>query len=130
MTMNTAEKLNNKANLSLLLDGVMDLAELPESVLDMEVSGVQMDSRLVAEGDLFLACFGSNHDARDYVEDTVAAGASAVLVESGSGWQGLRMLDDVPVIAVDKLASHISGIAGRFYGNPSAALSVALSASP
>ena len=122
--MNTAEKLNNRASLATLLEGLADLSELPESVLATEVSGVQMDSRLVTEGELFLACFGKNHDARDYVEDTVAGGASAVLVESGGGWQGLRMIGDVPVLAVDKLASRLSEIAGRFYGNPSTALSV------
>ncbi|MEX2469230.1 MAG: UDP-N-acetylmuramoyl-L-alanyl-D-glutamate--2,6-diaminopimelate ligase [Pseudohongiellaceae bacterium] len=122
--MNTAEKLSNKASLRKLLTGLSELSDIPDRVLATEVNGVQMDSRLVTHGDLFLACFGSNHDARDYVEDTVSRGASAVLVESGGSWQGLRMLGDVPVIAVDSLASRISEIASRFFGDPSAALSV------
>ena len=124
MIMNTAEKLNYKARLIDLLGELVDPASLPVAARDLQVSGVKMDSRQVEPGDLFLACFGNNHDARNYIDATIASGAVAVLAESGGQWQGVRQIGKVPVIAVDNLARHLSEISGRFYGDPSASLSV------
>ena len=42
--------------------------------------GVSIDSRTVAEGDLFVALAGPNHDGHDHVGAALAAGAAAALV--------------------------------------------------
>lgn len=122
--MDTAEELHPRASLLSLIEGLPGLpSELSES-LDVTVTGVKMDSRLVGKGDLFLACFGQNHDARNYIDAVVEQGAAAVLAESGSTWSGARLLGSVPVIAVDNLSKKISEIASRFYSDPSRKLSV------
>ncbi len=122
--MNTAEQLKQHVS---LLELIADLVEIPEaerSKLGIIVSGVKMDSREIIAGDLFIACFGFNHDARDYIEETIRKGAAAVLAESGGNWSGVQYIADVPVIAIEKLSAKISDIAGRFYLDPSAELSV------
>lgn len=123
--MNTAEQLNSNG---VLLDLVSDLVSLPDpvpSAINKAVAtGIQMDSRLLRKGDLFLACFGRNHDAREFIDEAIAKGVCAVLAESGGSWQGVQILDEVPVIAVDNLSAKLSQIAGRFYGHPSHCLSV------
>ncbi|PCJ25077.1 MAG: UDP-N-acetylmuramoyl-L-alanyl-D-glutamate--2,6-diaminopimelate ligase [SAR86 cluster bacterium] len=122
--MNTAEQLNSNAS---LLDLISGLAAMPESVssgLNVLVTGIQLDSRLLCKGDLFLACFGRNHDARDYIEEAVNLGVAAVLAESGGPWQGVSFVNDVPVIAIDNLSAKISEIASRFYSDPSSKLVV------
>lgn len=43
-------------------------------------SGVAIDSRTVAPGDLFVALAGPNHDGHDYVSQALAAGAAAAMV--------------------------------------------------
>ncbi|HZT86522.1 MAG TPA: UDP-N-acetylmuramoylalanyl-D-glutamyl-2,6-diaminopimelate--D-alanyl-D-alanine ligase [Stellaceae bacterium] len=43
--------------------------------------GVSIDSRSVAEGDLFVALRGPNHDGHDYVGGALAAGAAAAMVD-------------------------------------------------
>jgi len=43
-------------------------------------SGVSIDSRDVARGDLFVALVGPNHDGHDYVAAALQAGAAAALV--------------------------------------------------
>jgi len=122
--MDTAEELHPRASLLSLIEGLPGLPpELSES-LDVTVTGVKMESRLVGAGDLFLACFGQNHDARNYIDAVVEQGAAAVLAESGSTWGGARLLGNVPVIAVDNLSKQISEIASRFYSEPSSKLSV------
>lgn len=123
--MNTAESIQHRANLTRLVAGLIDLEAVPLNSLDpVTVSGVELDSRQLRKGDLFLACFGRNHDARDYIPQAIANGAAAVLAEAGGDWQGLRLIDEVPVLAVNKLSARMSLIAGRFYGDPSAELSV------
>jgi len=49
--------------------------------LAIQVRGVSQDSRTLRPGDLFLAWKGVDHDAHDYLEDAVAGGAAAAVVE-------------------------------------------------
>ena len=48
---------------------------------DVAISGVSQDSRTVSPGDLFLAWRGTERDAHDHVEEAVAQGAVATVVE-------------------------------------------------
>lgn len=122
--MNTAEKLNSSGALISLIDGLVSLPDPVPRAVNVVATGIQMDSRLLQKGDLFLACFGNNHDARDYIDEAVAAGVIAVLAESGGEWQGVRLVRDVAVIAVDNLSAKLGEIASRFYSHPSRSLSV------
>lgn len=122
--MNTAETLNSQIALAELLEGLVDLCDSVHDLSSVMITGVQLDSRLLDSGDLFLACFGKNHDARDFIDEAIDRGVAAVLVESGGQWQGARIVGNTPVIAVDNLSAKLSEIASRFYGHPSEKLSV------
>ncbi|MBT8146806.1 MAG: UDP-N-acetylmuramoyl-L-alanyl-D-glutamate--2,6-diaminopimelate ligase, partial [Gammaproteobacteria bacterium] len=122
--MNTAEEVLNSQPLIELIRELVALPEALPAQLDKQVTGVKMDSRLLQPGDLFIACFGRNHDARDYIDDAIQLGVAAVLAESGGGWQGISNRNGVPVIAVDNLSAKISEVAGRFYGAPSRHMAV------
>lgn len=106
---------------------IRGLAAVPDPVppeLEVAVTGVQMDNRMLGEGDLFIACIGRTHDAREYIDEAVGAGARAVLVETGGDWQGFQTIQGRAVLAVDDLSARISEIAARFYGRPSERLTV------
>lgn len=94
----------------------MDLAKAAPLV----VSGLTLDTRLLTQGDVFIALSGSQFDGRRFIASAIERGAVAVLVEADKEWQGIDWLGQVPVIAVDNLAQQVSAIAGRFYGEPSA----------
>ncbi len=79
---------------------------------------------MLRKGDLFLACFGRNHDAREFIGEAIKTGVTAVLAETGGQWQGTQIIDGIAVIAVDNLSAKLSEIAARFYGHPSRRLSV------
>ena len=53
--MNTAEKLNSQASLLELITGYREISDAEASSLEIVVRGVQLDSRLLQQGDLFLA---------------------------------------------------------------------------
>ena len=82
------------------------------------------DSRRVRSGDAFLAWPGAATDARRFVPQLLAAGASACLIEQqGSSALGLD-LEDVRLARYDGLKAHAGPIAATFYGQPSAAMPV------
>jgi len=84
---------------------------------DVEVSGVEMDSRRVMHGDLFLACQGRGQHGLAYLEQALEAGAGAVAWEPVRG-QPAPAAPIVPLIAVPGLSSHAGEIAARFFGHP------------
>jgi len=99
----------------------MPLAELLGSdsreYANTVIEGVQLDSRRVRPGDLFVAMPGEIHDGRQFIEQAVANGASAVLAEAPvSGFvEGIP----VPLVEIPDLRFEAGALAARFYRNPS-----------
>ncbi len=50
---------------------------------DVQVTGISIDSRSLAQGEAFLALKGLNRDGHGFVEAALAAGASVAIVEQG-----------------------------------------------
>lgn len=124
--MTTAEKIvNTKTTLDSLMKGMVGERIVDPGMLDVEVSGLSMDSRRLQPGDLFIACFGRNHDARDYIEAAMDSGAVAVLAQAGGGWETSRWHGDVPVLVMDNLMAQISQLAARFHGEPGRRMTIA-----
>jgi UDP-N-acetylmuramoyl-L-alanyl-D-glutamate--2,6-diaminopimelate ligase len=96
---------------------------LPETNLgnaaDIEVQGINLDSRAIISGEVFVALVGAKVDGRQFIAKAIELGAAAILVEADKQWQGIDWIGAVPVIAVEKLAQQVSDIAGRFYSRPS-----------
>ena len=62
--------------------GVSLRAELPEDLAQLQVKGLEYDSRKVAAGFLFFAFQGQHADGRRFAEDAVRRGAVAVVSDS------------------------------------------------
>lgn len=95
-------------------------ANLVDGYADLCVTGITQDSRQVRPGDLFCARSGGQFRGADFVEQAVARGAVAVLLDEAEAVVGTT----VPVIRVPDLAKQLSAIAGRFYGEPSSQLTI------
>ena len=120
--MNTAKETISQTTLYNLIEG---LATIPASSdINRPITGVQLDSRLVKNGDLFIACFGRNHDARNYIDQAIKSGCAAVVAEFTAGMQQLEMRGGIPVIGAENLSSKVSEIANRFYQYPSSKLKI------
>ena len=84
--------------------------------------GLASDSRRVRPGDAFLAWPGQAHDARRFVASSLAAGASACLVEADG--LGAFAITDERIAALRGLKGAAGLIAGEFLGMPSRRLDV------
>lgn len=85
---------------------------------DFDVTGIELDSRKVSPGDLFLACKGSGAThGLSFIEQALQHGAAAVAWEPASGVGEPDV--GIPQVAVPKLAQRAGEIAARFYGHPS-----------
>jgi len=80
------------------------------------------DSRRLKSGDGFIAWPGAASDARGFVPEVLARGATACLVE----WQGVEPFDfdDERVAACAELKAHSGPIAAAYFGEPSQQLAV------
>ncbi len=106
----------------------MKLAELvagvPGAVLegdgDVEITGIEYDSRRVKPGDLFVAVPGLRADGHVFLREALAAGAAAVAVQADApAPAGAR------VVRVPSTRTGLAELAAQFYGRPSRHMKVA-----
>ena len=84
---------------------------------DLVVTGVELDSRAVAPGGLFLAVRGHKSHGLDFAAEALRRGAAAVAWEPAPGVAGPQL--PVPAVAVANLGAHAGEIAARFWRHPS-----------
>ena len=84
---------------------------------DTPISGLQLDSRQVKPGDLFLAVPGEVHDGRQFIEQAVANGAAAIAAEAPVA--GFVDAIPVPLVEIPELRFDVGHLAARFYRHPS-----------
>jgi murE/murF fusion protein len=82
------------------------------------------DSRLVMQGDVFVAIPGKMGDGRDFIAAAIERGASAVLmhVDDPKAWQSKDA--EVPLFAVLGLKTRLGFLADLWYDRPSAKMTV------
>ncbi|MFG6118148.1 UDP-N-acetylmuramoyl-L-alanyl-D-glutamate--2,6-diaminopimelate ligase [Thalassobacillus sp. B23F22_16] len=82
-----------------------------QPITEIEITGVEMDSRQVKEGDLFICLPGEHFDGHDFVDQAIKKGAAALVCE--------RPLDvSVPYVVVPDSNRAMGSIANTFYKYP------------
>lgn len=102
----------------------MKLSEVLQKVKPLEVSGdlqqdihgVNIDSRLVTTGDLFVAVKGTQADGHAYIDKAIENGAVAVLVSDPIPTEHPA---SVTYVRVTDTEQAIGLVATQFYGDPS-----------
>jgi UDP-N-acetylmuramoyl-L-alanyl-D-glutamate--2,6-diaminopimelate ligase len=100
-------------NLREILSGVRLKQPLSPDLAAVDISGLEYDSRRVTTGFLFFAFPGSRNDGRQFANDAVARGASAVASESPMP-EGFP----APWIEVEHGRQALSLAARNFYHRP------------
>ena len=99
--------------LSELLKNVEVLNALGDT--DIEITGVNIDSRRIEAGHLFVAIPGTQTDGHKFIPKAVEQGAVAVLCEYFPN----RREPGVTYIAVESTEDCVGEVATQFYGDPS-----------
>lgn len=86
----------------------------------VEISGVQIDSRLVKQGDLFVAERGTQVDGHKFIPAAIAGGAVAVVCEE----MPAKRPEGVTFVRVKSSEDVVGSICTLFYGDPSAHLTL------
>ena len=79
---------------------------------------LQVDSRCVQAGDIFVALPGRRSHGRDFMHVAVAQGAAAVLLHSDGQTCTREVIDGVAVLAVSGLTTMMARVAAQYYGEP------------
>jgi UDP-N-acetylmuramoyl-L-alanyl-D-glutamate--2,6-diaminopimelate ligase len=92
---------------------------------EISVSDVTLDSRAVVPGALFLACRGRTHHGLKFAPEALARGAAAVLYDPAGGAALPQGAGGAYIAPVAQLHERAGVIADRFFGAPSARLTIA-----
>ncbi len=85
---------------------------------DTDIKGVNIDSRRIGEGHLFVALKGTQTDGHQFIDKAVELGAKAVLCEDMPDTKA----DGVCYVQVENTEDVVGKVATTFYGDPSTKL--------
>lgn len=83
---------------------------------DVEITGVQMDSRKIKKGDLFVAVKGTQTDGHAYISKALELGAVAILQSNALP---AEKAEGVTYVRVADTEDAVGEVATQFYGDPS-----------
>ena len=94
---------------------VADILQATRGVLvrgtaDLLFRGMTTDSRVISEGNLFIALHGERFDGHDYLDEAVKRGAAGLLIHRDDGRDR-----GIPVILVDDTLTALGGLARAWH---------------
>ena len=104
----------------------MKLSELLQNIkptktlgnMDVDIKGIEIDSRKVARGGLFVAMKGTQVDGHSFIPKALELGAVAILCEDLPE----KCPENVTFVQVTSTEEAVGPVATQFYGNPSTRL--------
>lgn len=87
---------------------------------DPRIGKICFDSRLVEEGDLFVAVHGLEADGHQFIGRALQSGAAAVVYEDPAQ----KIIPGVPMLRVSSSRKALAKMASAYYGHPSRELSL------
>lgn len=87
--------------------------------LEIDIKGIEKDSKKVKEGYLFVAIKGFTVDGHNFIEDAVKAGATSVMIEEGCDLKSFKVPVGITVVMAKDTREALAIASSNFYGNPS-----------
>jgi UDP-N-acetylmuramoyl-L-alanyl-D-glutamate--2,6-diaminopimelate ligase len=100
------------------------IAEMPKARVlgapNADVTAITYDSRNVTPGALFVAVSGFKVDGHTFIQQAIANGAAAVLVQADrqEKWDPQTEDTNVPIVVVDDTRSAMASLSAAFHGYP------------
>ncbi len=95
---------------------------IPPAWLELCWGDLQLDSRQIASGDIFIALPGATHDGRTFIDQALQQGAIAI-IQAGAvnAWHEQR---GILYVTVPDLAQRLGALASSYYHYPSQHLQI------
>jgi len=91
--------------------------QVSKNIDDIQINAIEMDSRKVTDGNLFVCIKGFTVDGHDFAEQAINNGARAIIAEK-------ELNVSVPVIVVSDTSRALAMLSVKFLQNPSKGLSL------
>ncbi len=104
-------------NLKNILDGIEGLKAKGE--LDLEIEGIESNSKKIEKGFLFVAIKGFTVDGHEFIGSAIENGAVAVVVDELCDLKALKIPSNVTLIVAKDTREFLALASANFYGNPS-----------
>lgn len=91
----------------------MRLSQLIETDINVDVTGVTADSRLVKKGNVFVAIPGSKANGNQFIADAIMHGARVIVAEEGAD---LPEGSEAQILIVPNARLALAQIAAHYYG--------------
>lgn len=88
--------------------------------INVEITGIEKNSKEVKKGYLFIAIKGFSTDGHQYVESAIENGATAVMLQEGCDLKSMKIPENVTVLVAKDTREALAICSCNFYGNPSA----------
>ena len=99
--------------LSVLIETIKE--KVIQGGLNIDIFGLDSDSRKIEKGHLFVAVKGTANDGHEYINKAIELGATAIVCED----MPTQMEDSVTYIQVKDSADALGKLAAQWFGNPS-----------
>lgn len=93
----------------------------PVSFVDIEISGVTMDTSCICGGEIFVCISGFHTDGHKFIADALRKGASAVIAEATSA---VDAPCDTPILFSSDTRRALAILSAAFYGDPQKRLKI------
>ena len=87
--------------------------------LDIEIEGLDRNSKNIKEGYLFIAIKGFSVDGHKFINDAIENGAKAILIEEGCDLKEIKNIDNITIVMAKDTREALAITSANFYGNPS-----------
>ena len=104
-------------NLKKILNGIEGLKA--NGNLDLEIEGIESNSKNVKNGYMFVAISGFNSDGHDYIQNAIENGATVVVAENIKKINKDSLPNNVTLIIAENTREFLALSSCNFYNNPS-----------
>ena len=87
--------------------------------LEINIKGIENNSKVVKKGYLFIAIKGFDVDGHQYIQSAIQKGATAVMIEEGCDVKALAIPEGITIVMAKNTREAMAIVSSNFYGNPS-----------
>ena len=100
-------------NLSKILNGIDNLKA--KGKIDLEIEGIENNSKNVKEGFMFVAIKGFSADGHEYIEQAIENGAIAIVVEETAKLRNISLPENITIIVSNNTREFLALASCNFY---------------